>query len=70
MRLISSIMALKIFNAVNTGAGLRLATPLTTAASVSFSEKNHVYLNAEHLCDHIKWETFQMHTQHRLSDKC
>ncbi len=28
--------ALKIFNAVNAGAGLELATPLTTAASVSF----------------------------------
>ncbi len=31
---LSSIMALEIFNSVNTGAELRLATPLTTAASV------------------------------------
>ncbi len=29
------INALKIFNAVNAGAGLGLATPFTTAASVS-----------------------------------
>ncbi len=32
----SSLTALKIFNAVNTGAELVLATSLTTAASVSF----------------------------------
>ncbi len=32
----SNWMAIKIFNAVNTGAELGLATPLTTAASVSF----------------------------------
>ncbi len=31
------INALKIFNAVNAGAELGLATPFTTAASVSFS---------------------------------
>ncbi len=32
----SSLTALKIFNAVNKGEELGLATPLTTAASVSF----------------------------------
>ncbi len=32
----SSLTAYKICNAVNAGVGLWLATPLTTAASVSF----------------------------------
>ncbi len=32
----SSLTALKIFNAINAGAELGLATTLTTAASVSF----------------------------------
>ncbi len=55
------INKIKIFNAINAGAGLGLATPFTTAASVSsFLEKDCVYLDAEHLYDHIKWETFQM----------
>ncbi len=39
--------ALKIFNAINAGAGLGLATPLSTAASISFFlEKDWVYLDA------------------------
>ncbi len=53
------INALKIFNAINAGAGLGLATPFTTAASLFFLEKDCVYLDAERLYDHIKWETFQ-----------
>ncbi len=54
------INALKIFYAINAGAGLGLATPFTTAASVSFFlEKDCVYLDAERLYDHIKRETFQ-----------
>ncbi len=35
----SSLTALKIFNAVNAGLELGLATLLTTAASVSFSDE-------------------------------
>ncbi len=54
----SSLTALKIFNAFNTGAEQGLATPVTTAASVSF-DKNCVYLDAERLYEHIKQETFQ-----------
>ncbi len=39
------INELKIFNAINAGAGLVLATPFTTAASVSFFlEMDCVYL--------------------------
>ncbi len=57
----SSLTALKIFNAVNAGVELRLATPLTTAASLFFLEKNCIYLDAELFYDHIKQETFQMH---------
>ncbi len=58
----NGLNALKIFNAINAGAGLGLATPFTTAASVSFfREKDCVYLDAESLYDHIKRETFQMH---------
>ncbi len=38
----------KIFNAINTGAELGLATPLTTAVSVTFSlEKKWIYSVAE-----------------------
>ncbi len=53
------INTLKIFNAVNAGAGLGLATPFTTAASVSFFLKRIVYVDADRLYDHIKRETFQ-----------
>ncbi len=57
----SLIKSLKIFN--NAGAGLGLATPFTTAASLSFFlEKYSVYLDAELIYDHIKWETFQTRT--------
>ncbi len=56
----NGLNALKIFNAINAGAGLGLATPFTTAASVFFLEKDCVYLDAERLYDHIKRETFQM----------
>ncbi len=60
---IFQINALKIFNAINAGAGLGLATPLSTAASISFFlEKDWVYLDAERLYDHIKREKFQMRT--------
>ncbi len=38
------INALKIFNAVNAGAGLGLATPFTTAASVSFFLKRIAFI--------------------------
>ncbi len=60
----SNLTVLKIFNA---GAGLGLATPLTTAACVSFFlDKNC----AEDLYDHIKQDTFQMRTpaslQHQM----
>ncbi len=56
------ISVLTIFNAVNRGAELGLASPLTTAASVSFFlDKNCIYLDAERLYVHIKQETFQMH---------
>ncbi len=41
----------KIFNAINAGTGLGLATPLTT-----------VYSDAERLYEPIKWDTFQMRT--------
>ncbi len=52
---------LNIFNAINFGAGLGLATLFTTAASVSFFLENDcVYLDAERLHDHIKRETFQI----------
>ncbi len=54
--------ALKIFYAINAGAGLGLATPLTTAVSVTISlDKKCIYSVAERLYDHIKRETFQMH---------
>ncbi len=50
---------LKIFNVVNAGAELGLATPLTTATSVSYSfDENYVYLNAERLYEPIKMEDF------------
>ncbi len=56
------INALKIFNAINAGAGLGLATTFTTAAScLFFIEKDCIYLDAERLYDHIKRETFQTH---------
>ncbi len=38
------IKALKIFNAINAGAGLGLATSFTTAASVSFFLKRIVFI--------------------------
>ncbi len=55
------INALKIFNAVNAGAGLGLATPFTTAASVSFSWKGLCLFRCRTSFDHIniKRETFQ-----------
>ncbi len=46
--------ALQIFNAINTGAELGLATPLTTAASVSFFLTIIVYLDPEHIYKHTK----------------
>ncbi len=51
---------LKIFNAINAGAGLGLATALTTAVSVTISLDNKsIYSVAERPYDHIKRETFQ-----------
>ncbi len=51
--------ALKIFNAINAGAGLRLATSFTTAVSVTFSlDKKCIYSVVERIYDHIKPETF------------
>ncbi len=47
-----------IFNAINAGAGLGLATPFTCLC-LSFLEKDCIYLDADCLYDHIKWETFQ-----------
>ncbi len=48
-------MVEQIFNAINAGAELVLATPLTTAASVSLSlDKNCIYLVVERLYDNIK----------------
>ncbi len=38
------INALKIFNAINAGAGLGLATTFTTAASVSFLLKRIAFI--------------------------
>ncbi len=50
----------RLMQAANTGAGLGLATPFTTAAlCLFFLEKDCVYLDAERLYDHIKSETFQ-----------
>ncbi len=52
--------AYKIFYKINAGAGLGLATPLTTAVSVIFSLDNEcIYSVAEHLSDHIKPEMYQ-----------
>ncbi len=48
----SSLTALKIFNAVNTGAELGLATPFTTVSF--FLDKNCIYLDAESLYDNIR----------------
>ncbi len=54
------INMLKIFNAINAGAGLDLAIPFTNCCiCLFFLEKDCVYLDAERLYDHIKWETFQ-----------
>ncbi len=54
--------ALKIFNTINAGAELGLATPLTTAVSDTFSlDKKCIYSVAECLYEHIKWKTFQTH---------
>ncbi len=54
------INMLKIFNAINAGAGLDLATPFTNCClRLFFLEKDCIYLDAEHLYDHIKWEMFQ-----------
>ncbi len=54
--------ALKIFNAINAGAGLGLATPLTTAVFVTISlKKKCIYSVAERLYEQIKQEMFQMH---------
>ncbi len=65
----SSLTVLNIFDAVNTGAELRLATPLTNAASVFFLDKDCVYLDVERLYDHIKQETFQTCTPLHLSSR-
>ncbi len=52
---------LKIFNAINAGAELGLATPLTTAISVTFPlDEKCIYSVAELLYKHIKPETIQM----------
>ncbi len=40
----SQIKVLKIFNAINAGAGLGLATPFATAASVSFFLKRIAFI--------------------------
>ncbi len=56
--------ALKIFNA---GAGLGLATPLTTAVFVTISlKKKCIYSVAERLYEQINREMFQMHAQLHL----
>ncbi len=51
----------KIFNAVNAGAELGLAAQLLLLSLFSF------YLDAEHLYNHMKWETFQTCTPLLLS---
>ncbi len=51
-----------LFNAVNAGAGLGLATPLTAVTSVALLEC--IYSVAECLYDHIKLEMFQTHVTH------
>ncbi len=60
----SSLMALQIFNTVNAKADLGLATPLTTAASVSFFflVKNCIHLDPECLYNHIKQEPLHTHS--------
>ncbi len=45
----------------NAGAGLGLATPLTTACfCLFFLDKNCLFRRTERLYDHIKRDTFQM----------
>ncbi len=59
---------LKIFYAINAGAGLGLATALTTAVSVTISlDKKCIYSVAERLYDRIKRETFQTRAPLHLS---
>ncbi len=53
----SQFNALKIFNTINAGAELGLATPFNTAVSVTFSlDKKFIYSVPECIYDHIKRE--------------